>query len=194
MHVPSSPRPDRDRLYETASAHAGHFTTRQAAEAGYSSQLLHKLIKSGRIVRVRQGIYRLVHFPATEHEDLAVVWLWTDRIGVFSHATALALHGLSDALPRRVHVTLPASWRARRLRTPEGVELHHADVTPHERTWIGPVPVTSVARTLDDCAREPVAPDLLRQATQQALRRGLVVEAELRDVARALAPFGGLGQ
>ena len=31
-------RPDRDLLYEIASAQAGHFTTRQAAEAGYSPQ------------------------------------------------------------------------------------------------------------------------------------------------------------
>ena len=32
-------------------------------------------------------------------------------MGVFSHDTALALHELSDALPARAHLTLPASWR-----------------------------------------------------------------------------------
>jgi hypothetical protein len=35
---------------------------------------------------------------------------------------------------------------------------------------------------------------LLRQAAQQALRRGLVTRSELTDVATALEPFGGLAQ
>lgn len=38
-----------------------------------------------------------------------------------------------------------------------------------------------------------MAPDLLRQAAQQAIRRGLAAKAELGDVDEALRPFGGLG-
>src|SRR5208337_2168977 len=68
----------------------------RTAAAGYSTQLLLKHIRSGRVTRVRRGVYRLVHFPAGEHENLAVLWLWSERMGVFSHHTALALHGLSD--------------------------------------------------------------------------------------------------
>ena len=40
--------------------------------------------------------------------------------------------------------------------------------------------------------RVGLSPDLLRQAAQQALRRGLVTKAELADVEEALKPFGGL--
>jgi predicted transcriptional regulator of viral defense system len=184
--------PDWDRLYETAGIQDGHFTTQQAAAAGYSSQLLLKHIRGGRVARVRRGIYRLVHFPAGEHVDLAVVWLWSGRFGVFSHQTALALHGLSDVLPAQLHLTLPAGWRQRRFRTPNGVALHYADVATDERVWFGPVPVTSPRRALSDCASDPFSPDLLRQAAQQALRRGLVVKAELSEVVHALEPFGGL--
>lgn len=100
--------PDWDALYAVAQSQLGYFTTQQAAEAGYSSQLLYKYLDNGRITRVRRGIYRLVHFPASEHEELVVLWLWADQTGVFSHATALALHDLSDVLPSRVHMTLPA--------------------------------------------------------------------------------------
>src|SRR6187431_1886442 len=99
MDVLPSAKPDWDRLYETASAQDGHFSTQQAAQAGYSSQLLLKHIRSGRVARVRRGIYRLVHFPAGEHEELVIAWLWSERAGVVSHQSALALHGLSDALP-----------------------------------------------------------------------------------------------
>jgi predicted transcriptional regulator of viral defense system len=185
-------KPTWDRLYEIAGTQSGHFTTRQAADAGYSPQLLLKHIRAGRVVRIRRGIYRLVHFPPGEHEEMVVAWLWFERGGVFSHQTALSLHGLSDVLPKQVHLTLPAEWRLRRFRIPKGVVLHHANIPAKERVWFGPVPVTSPARTLTDCAREPVSPELLRQATQQAVRRGLVALSDLHEVERALEPFGGL--
>jgi predicted transcriptional regulator of viral defense system len=154
--------------------------------------LLIKHIHAGRVTRVRRGIYRLVHFPAGEHEDLVTCWLWSERAGVVSHQTALALHGLSDLLPAQVHLTLPRAWRSRRFRVPAGIALHHADVPPEDRAWFGAVPATHARRSLNDCAREGMSPELLRQAAQQALRRGLVTRAELGDVEEALEPFGGL--
>jgi predicted transcriptional regulator of viral defense system len=191
MPTPAT-KPAWDRLYQTASVQDGHFTTKQAAEAGYSSQLLLKHIRAGRVSRIRHGVYRLVHFPAAEHEELAVVWLWSERKGVFSHQTALALHDLSDVLPGRIHLTLPDAWRHRRFRVPKDVVLHHSTVPNRDRTWVGPVPVTAPRRTLIDCARDQLSPDLLRQAAQQALRRGLVARPDLHDIEQALAPFGGL--
>jgi predicted transcriptional regulator of viral defense system len=185
-------KPSWDRLFETASAQEGYFTTRQAAEAGYSSQLLLKHLRAGRVSRAQRGIYRLVHYPAGEHEDLVTAWLWSERAGVISHQTALALHGLSDALPAQLHLTLPAAWRKRRFRVPVGIVLHHAEVPPEDRTWFGAVPTTSALRSLNDCAREGMSPDLLRQAARQAVRRGLVARTQLGDVEEALTPFGGL--
>jgi predicted transcriptional regulator of viral defense system len=192
MEAGTSPRPDWDHLFEMAVAQQGLFTTEQAADAGYSPQLLIHHIHAGRVVRVQRGIYRLVHFPAGEHEDLVASWLWSERAGVFSHQTALALHGLSDALPAGVHLTLPDAWRRRRFRVPPGLVLHHADIAPDERAWFTAVPATSPARTLDDCAREGLAPELLQQAAHQALRRGLVIRRQIRAVQDALEPFGRL--
>jgi predicted transcriptional regulator of viral defense system len=102
----------------------GHFTTQQAAGAGYSPQLLQKYLRNGRVIRVRRGVYRIVHYPAGQHEDLVALWLWSGQPGVFSHETALMLHDLSDALPSKAHLTLPSDWRTRRLRVPKGVVLH----------------------------------------------------------------------
>ena len=76
---PSSP--DWDRLFELAASQAGHFTTQQAAGVGYSAQLLVHHAVVGRLRRVRRGVYRLVHFPLTEHEDLAALWLWSEQAG-----------------------------------------------------------------------------------------------------------------
>lgn len=191
MEAPNA-RPNWDRLFETSAAQQGLFTTRQAAEAGYSPQLLVHHIRAGKVVRVQRGIYRLVHFPAGEHEELIAAWLWSERAGVISHQTALALHGLSDVLPAHIHLTLPAGWRRRRFRVPRSVVLHHADVPTEDRAWVGAVPVTHPRRALNDAARDGISPELLQQAAQQAIRRGLVVKSELPDVESALAPFGGI--
>src|SRR5687767_5773912 len=99
MDSPAGARPDWNRLFEIAVGQSGLFTTQQAADAGYSPQLLIHHVRTGRVARVQRGIYRLVHFPAADHEELVAAWLWSERAGVVSHQSALALHDLSDILP-----------------------------------------------------------------------------------------------
>ncbi|MFY0535814.1 type IV toxin-antitoxin system AbiEi family antitoxin domain-containing protein [Nannocystis pusilla] len=182
--------PSWDRLYEFASAQDGYFTLRQAGEAGYSPQLIADYLKDGKVTRPLRGVYRLVHFPPGENEDLAMWWLWSDQEGVFSHQTALSLHRLSDVLPAHIDVTLPPAWKRRKA--PPGLVRHYGHVPEEERTWHGAVPVTSVIRTLRDCAMAALAPDLLRQAAVQALERGLVLRSEMGSVEAALRPYGGI--
>jgi predicted transcriptional regulator of viral defense system len=147
----SHQKPNWNRLYTIAEADEGYFTTSQAAEAGYSRPLLAKYIANGRIRRARHGVYRLVHFPTGEHEDLVVIWLWSGQHGVFSYEPALSLHQLSDILPAKIHLTVPKSWDSRRLRVPNGLVLHYADIEVGEKTWVGAVPVTSPKQTVLDC-------------------------------------------
>ena len=192
MSEAATTAPDWDHLFDIAAAQDGLFTTQQAAQAGYSPQLIAHHLRAGRMVRVRRSVYRLVHFPASEHEDLTVVWLWSELEGVFSHQTALARHNLSDALPAQVHLTLPNAWRSRRLRVPDGVVLHYGDVADTDRRWFGPVPTTAPLRTLNDCAADHLPPALLRGAALDALHRRLVARHELGPVEDALEPFGGL--
>ena len=185
----SQTTPTWEALYGLAAVQEGHFTTKQAAEAGYSLPLIAKYLASGRVVRIRRNIYRLVHFPPGEHEDLSVLWLWSDRKGVFSHQTALSLHELSDVLPGRTHLTVPLSWKTRRLRIPEGLVLHYGDFAASEKTWVGSIPVTAARRALSDCVDARVSPEIVGKALSDALRRGLVVRDEMKPVSRYLARF-----
>src|SRR5690349_15577310 len=120
--------PDWNSLYEVAAPQAGYFQLAQARAAGYSPPLLEYYVREGRVERVGRGIFRLAHFPPSDHEDLVIAWLWSDRLGVFSHETALLLHELSDALPARQHMTVPSAWARRRLRVPKNLILHFADL------------------------------------------------------------------
>jgi predicted transcriptional regulator of viral defense system len=175
----SGARPAWERLYESAAAQAGYVTHEQAVEAGYSPQLVRYYVQDGRLERVGRGLLRLVHFPPSDHEDLVVLWLWSDNAGVFSHETALMLHDLSDALPANRHMTMPLAWAKRRLRLPRGLSLHFADVPKRARSWVGAIPVTTPLRTVLDCEAAEVAPDLVRQAVAQGVRRGLFDRAEV---------------
>lgn len=185
--VPSSKHPDWNRLFETALTQEGHFTTEQAAEAGYSRPLIAKYLANGKFFRVRRGIYRLVHYPAGSMEDLVTYWLWSDREGVFSHETALSLHQLSDALPARVHLTLPVSWRRRRVKPPAALVMHYAELPDDAVTWMGSVRVTTPAQTLKDCEASGVSLELIEQALKQGLSRGLFSKDEVAGVSRKIA-------
>ncbi|EQD81076.1 hypothetical protein B1A_00212, partial [mine drainage metagenome] len=64
MRADDATGPTWQALYDIAAAQEGLFTTQQAAVAGYSLPLLAHHQKTGRVARIRRGIYRLVHFPS----------------------------------------------------------------------------------------------------------------------------------
>jgi predicted transcriptional regulator of viral defense system len=81
-------------------------------------------------VREERGVYRLSQFPLPPRPDLMVWQLWSrnrqgEPQGVFSHATALSLHELSDVLAATLHMTVPPGFR-RMAAIPEVLRLHRA--------------------------------------------------------------------
>jgi predicted transcriptional regulator of viral defense system len=115
-----------------------------------------------------------------------VLWLQTDRKGVFSHDTALALHHLSDILPSRRHITVPPGWEPpAHARLDRGTVLHHAEMDPSEITWLGPIPFTKPLRTLQDCIDKGISPDLIEQALDEGAQRGMLTQAEVRGLQTA---------
>lgn len=177
--------PQWDALFADALGQAGYFTTRQAALRHVSARLLSHHLKSGRLDIAARSIFRFHQFPSEPHDELVPLWLWSGREGLFSHETALALRNLSDVLPVAVSMTLPAPWARRRLKAPQGLVLHFGDVEAEDRAFVGPVPVTGLLRTLNDCASIGVEPQFLRQAVREAVSRGQLLR---RDVTR-LSPL-----
>ncbi len=166
----------RDRLYKIAEEQAGYFTFSQARAAGYPSEDI--LVAEERIEPCGGEVYRLVQFPASEHEDLVIIWLQTDRKGVFSHQTALHLHNLSDLLPKKRHITLPEGEEPPQP-LEGGVVLHRATLDKREITWMGPVPITKPLRTVRDCIEANVSREFIDQAVEEGIARGLFTREEL---------------
>jgi predicted transcriptional regulator of viral defense system len=172
------------KLYEAAEAQGGFFTARQALDAGYEDSVHPYQVRAGNWVREARGVYRLAQFPTPSRPDLMVWQLWSrnrqdEPQGVFSHATALTLHDLSDVMPAKLDMTVPPGFR-RMAAIPDVLRLHHGRLGARDVQTIDGVRVTTPLRTLIDVIADGViAAELQIQAVDQALRRGLVMRRPL---------------
>lgn len=183
------PRQDlRRALHAVAFQQAGYFTASQAREAGYSYQAQKYHADSGNWLRVDRGIFRLPEWPS-DPEDTFVRWtLWSDGRGVVSHDSALAVHGLSDVDPIKVHLTVPSGFGA----SDELVELHVADLDEDEREQRRGWAVTTPLRTLADVAGTDISQEQVDRAVADALRLGLASRRRLLRATAELAPHAAL--
>lgn len=171
-------KPGLRPVYDLAAGQGGYFTTAQAQALGVSRRALAYRVDTGDLTRVEHGIYRLTRHPSQPFEDVIVACLWAGQDGVASHETALAIYGLADAMPAKIHVTVSRPFRGRR----RGIIVHHAPLDEKERTVRDDVPITSVARTLADVARTSEA-RIVAAAAEQALSQGLISARRLKNLA-----------
>ena len=178
-------KPSHARLFELASEQGGYFTAAQARARGFSKALLAHHAKSGRFLRVHQGLYRLREYPSSPREDVIAAWLTTGReVTVVSHDSALDILGLSDVVPEVVHLTVP---RARRYRSASvGVAIHTTTrrLGKSEVVLRDGIRVTAPARSIIDAAEAGTAPEQIIAAVGQALDRGMATESKLLGVAK----------
>lgn len=171
-----------DRLVERAAEQHGYLTTRDARTLDIDPTQLRLMAARGRLERTGRGVYRVPVLPRGAHDDLAGAVAWTLGRGVLSHESALVLHGLSDVNPTRIHLTVP---RDNHPRAAGGTlyRTHRRELDAADVTQVDMLPVTTVARTIRDCAATGTDPYQLRQAIDRAERAGTVrraVAAELR--------------
>lgn len=149
-------------------------------------QTLHYHTETGTLERLQTGIYRLTDTPYSDDEEYIVAYLWSREEGVLSHETALSIYGLSDVLPKHIHLTVPISWREKSRQIPERYRLHYADLNDDEIQWYDAVRISTVERTLKDIARSAIEPALVEQAIDQAAERHLAPKDIERRVLRHL--------
>ena len=91
-------------LAAIASEHGGIIEAKIAAQRGISKAMLYKLCKEDKIHRIVKGQYIL---PDDMQDELLSISKRSDKI-IFSHETALFLHGISDRTPFEHTVTAPS--------------------------------------------------------------------------------------
>lgn len=173
-------RPDLAALEARALQQGGYFDRQDARSYGLGDRLLHYHVQTGRFERCFPGVYRLGRAPIAQHDDLFLAHVWTNYRGVISHESALSLYQLGDAMPTRVHLTVPMDFG----RTAAPFVLHRSTLPTGDVAEYDGVPVTTPARSIVDAASTGLDPEQVVKAVQQGLERALVHEDHLRAIAQ----------
>ena len=178
------------RLYQIAESQLGYFTTAEANDAGVHRARLAQLAAHGDIERLSRGVYRLTRYPLSPLGQYmeAVLWPQVRRPGargVISHDSALAIYGLSNVSPAKVHLTLPSVVRIRRA-VPRQFVLHYAELMPHDVREVEGVLVTTPMRTIRDVHAAHLGSTLVHQAIDDGRRMGQLTLNEADQLTREL--------
>lgn len=156
-----------DQLVERAAEQHGYVTTRDARDLKIDPTQLRLLAARGRLERIGRGVYRVPVLPRGEHDQFAAAVAWSLGRGVISHESALVLHDLADVNPPRIHLTVPRD-NYPRAAGGDMYRVHRRELVGTDVMAVHGIPVTIVARTINDCLTTGTDPYQLRAAIDRA--------------------------
>jgi hypothetical protein len=153
------------RIGRLASSSHGVVSRVQLLAAGISVDEIRTRLSSGALLREHRGVYRVGHrSPSVEARYLAAVLACGEGAHLSGRAAASLLGLLRGSAPPP-EVTAPGRRRPKGVKTKQSRAIYPADV----RVWRR-IPVTSVARTLVDLAKQLSADDLARACHEAGIR------------------------
>lgn len=155
-----------------ATRQHGVVSRAQLLDAGLSPRAIEGRLQSARLHGLHRGVYAVGHLSLDRRAHWLAAVLACGGGALLSHRTAAALWGLMHP-GRWIEVT------AERGRSRPGITVHECKIDREDRTEIGVIPVTTVARTLFDLA-EVLDEDRLRAAFEEADRMRLLELAALK--------------
>jgi very-short-patch-repair endonuclease len=178
------PRSAEAELRALLLAQHGLITAAQALSAGISAAAVSRRVAGGRWLHVLPGVYRDVLMPESLEQSALAALLWGGSDAVICFAGAGTLWALDGLDTNRMHL-----WTPRRLRS-DLVVVHRGEVALNDRRRLGPITLTSPARTIIDLAGVLEDEDLTA-IVEDAIHRGLTTPMSIR---RCLEALGGRGR
>ena len=184
-----------------ALSRKGLFRFTEATNAGVHPEVVRRLMRQGKIIRLGRGLYSASSLEPTEHHTLAEVAKRVPK-GVICLLTALRFHELGTQNPREVWLAVDRragipkiDFTPVRIVRISGAALT-AGIDEHEIEGVT-VRVTSPARTIVDCFkfRNKIGVDVAVEALRdyRRLRKGSVEElwrqADSLRMARVIRPY-----
>jgi very-short-patch-repair endonuclease len=152
-------------IFELARRQYGVIDRDQLTWLGLPGAGIDYRVKLGRLQVIHRGVYGLGPLQSKLSSWMAAV-LAAGPGAVLSHRSAAQLWGLIEGFSSPIGVTLP---RARRGRP--GIRFHRSSLPDDERTRFEGIPVTTVPRTLLDCAPTMSARQLERMINEADVLR-----------------------
>src|SRR5882757_8682804 len=123
-----------------AEAQRGVVATRQLIRMGWKPSAISRMVRSGRLHRIHQGVYAVGHAAIAPHGRAIAALLACGPGSVLSHWSAAWLWGLVSEIGTVVDVTA-ASPRHRR----KEIRTHSASgLLPRDATVVERIPVTTM--------------------------------------------------
>ena len=142
-------------ILRMAAARNGFVTSAEVTEAGIPRRCLTKAVEDGFLLKAERGLYML---PDAWEDELLILQHRFKR-GVFSHETALFLHGLTDRTPAEFTMTVPHGYNAKSAQAEgivvkKSIERHHGlGLCAVETPYGNEVFAYDIERTLCDIVR-----------------------------------------
>jgi predicted transcriptional regulator of viral defense system len=182
-----------ERLIEQAAEKHGFVRTADAAEMEVNPAAMRKLAAAGRLEHRGWGLYRVVAFPSTQHDEFHEAVLWANGVGVIGGEAALALWDLADVNPGKIDIIVPPNYEPRR-KGHERYRTRRRKLADADIETVDNIPVLAVRVAIADAIKAGVAGELIEQAITNARARkliSLVTESRLRvQLADRTAPLG----
>jgi len=161
---------------------------------GIGPKRIRKLVAEGSLQRIQRGayIYTRDAQALTPEERLTVRCIAAQMMGlqgIFSHTSAAALWGLDVlSVPQMISVYSCSHSTSDKGR----ITRHYSATGPEEVTRLPgtSIMVTTVARTLQDCARSMPFREAVVLA-DSIMRRGLMEPHEVTEILLSLTGYGG---
>ena len=168
---------DADRaLALRAARQIGLVSLVQAKADGLTQRQVQHRVDTGAWIRVVNGVYRMADAPVTWEQAALAPCLGYKGLIAISKLSAVRAQGLDPAGPVPPDVTVPMG-RASRL---TGTTTHRARLTPIDIDMVGPLPVTTVERTLVDCAAV-LGPVRLQRLVDAAMHTKRITVRSIED-------------
>lgn len=181
-----SPEPGTQRERLTAFLHErGIARLAEIRRAGITAATVSRLEREGFVTRLGRGLYQLADAAPDGNHSLAEAAKRVPK-GVICLVSALAFHGITDQMPRRVWIAIgPKDWKPQIDYPPlrivrfadkflrEGAEMHDIESVP--------VPIYGVAKTIADVFRHrrSIGIDVAVPALKEALRQHKTTPSEI---------------
>lgn len=164
----------------------GLITASEAKEMGVAGAELKRWCDMGRLTRLGQGVYKLVHYVPTSFDSYAEATTLVGEGAFLYGQSVLSMHNLALVDPA---VTIVASAKRVRKTLPDWIKVVHVPKTV-KSTFVEGIPSQSIADAIIQC-KGSVMSERLIDGAKKALGMGLVTSAEYSKVIEVLEVTDG---
>jgi Transcriptional regulator, AbiEi antitoxin len=173
-------------ISELAARQHGVIAHRQLVAGGLSRSGIQRLIEAGWLHPLHKGIYAVGHRLVSWSGRCSAAVLACGCGALLSHQPAAGLWEVRRSSSSTLHVTV-----LRPPKGPRGVRVHHVrSLHPEDVEEIDGIPVTSLARTLLDCAEVLPVRQVIRMIEEAERRHVFDMGAVERLLARSHGRHG----